>query len=139
MTDTKAGTASGDEVQTVFTIASWDEKPYVEESGVKLTKARFEKEYRGDIAGKSVSESLMVYRPDGSASFIGHERFEATVRGAKGTFVVRFEGEYRDNIAESRGVIVEGAGTGELAGLKGEMSGKAGHENEHPVLFRLVR
>jgi hypothetical protein len=139
MTDTKARTAAGDEVHTVFTIASWDEKPHHEEGGVKLTRARFEKEYRGDIAGRSVTESLMVYRPDGTASFAGHERFEGTVRGAKGTFVLQFEGEYRDNVAKSRAVIIEGAGTGELAGLKGEVNGAAGPEKEHPLVFHFRR
>lgn len=129
--------AALEEVRTVFTIVSWDETPYIEADGVKLTKARFEKEYRGDIAGKSVTESLMVYRPDGSASFIGHERFEGSVRGRKGTFVIQSVGEYRNDVAESRGVVVQGAGTGELKDLRGEVPFKAGHAKEYPLMFRL--
>ena len=129
--------AAREDIRTVFTIASWDEKPYLETDGVKLTKARFEKEYRGDIAGKSVTESLMVYRPDGSASYVGHERFEGTVRGKRGSFVLSSSGEYRNDVAESRSVVVEGSGTGELRGLKGDVPWKGGHEKEHPLVFHL--
>lgn len=129
--------AAREEVPTVFTIASWKEEPYLESDGIKLTKARFEKEYRGDIEGKSVTESLMVYRPDGTASFVGHERFEGTVRGKKGTFIIQSQGEYRNDIAEGPGVILKGAGTGELKDLEGDVPFKAGHEKEHPLVFRL--
>ena len=111
--------AAREEVSTVFTIADWKEEPYLESDGIKLTKARYEKEYRGDIEGKSVTESLMVYRPDGTASYVGHERFEGNVRGKKGSFIIQSEGEYRNDIAEGPGVIVKGAGTGELEGPRG--------------------
>jgi hypothetical protein len=129
--------AQREDIETVFTLAGWEEKPYVEAEGVKLTKARFEKEYRGDVAGRSVSEMLMVYRPDGTAKFVGFERFEGTVRGRTGTFVIQGEGTFQAGVADSRGVVVEGAGTGELRGLSGEAIYKSSHAEEYPMVFRL--
>jgi hypothetical protein len=124
-------------VHTVFTLAGWDEKPYEEADGVKLTKARFQKKYSGEIEGNSVTESLMVYRPDGTASFVGHERLAGTVRGKRGTFVIQFVGEFRNGVADSRGVIVKGAGTGDLSQVTGEVPYKSGSAKEYPMVFRL--
>jgi hypothetical protein len=126
-----------EEVPTVFTIASWDEKPYAEADGVKLTRAHFEKEYRGGVSGKSATEALMVYRRDGSASFVALERFEGAVRGRSGTLVIQSEGEFRSGVVESRGIVVAGAGTGELAGVTGEVPYKSGHASEYPIVFRV--
>jgi hypothetical protein len=124
-------------VTTTFTIAAWDEKPYDEQDGLKLTKARFEKAYRGDIAGRSVTESLMVYRSDGTASFVSHERFEGSVRGKSGSFVIQATGRYTSGVVDSLGRIVEGSGTGELRGIAGEVPYKSGEAKEYPLTFRL--
>jgi hypothetical protein len=129
--------AEREDVETVFTLAGWDEKPYFEADGVKLTKARFEKVYQGGLVGRSVSEMLMVYRPDGTAVFVGYERFEGSVRGRTGSFVVEGQGSFRGGVADSRGVIVEGAGSGELRALSGEAIYKSAHADEYPMVYRL--
>jgi hypothetical protein len=125
------------DVHTVFTLAGFDEKPYHEADGVKLTKARFDKKYRGDIEGIGIAESLMVYRPDGTASFVGLERFEGTIRGKRGSIVIQSEGEYRGGIVDSRGHVVKGAGTGDLGKVTGEVPYKSGQAKEYPMVFRL--
>src|SRR4029078_2386474 len=54
-----------------FTIKSWDEKPYSEgEDLPKLTRAAVTKTFIGDIAGNGHVEYLMMYRNDGSATFV---------------------------------------------------------------------
>ncbi|MCI0570271.1 MAG: DUF3224 domain-containing protein [Myxococcaceae bacterium] len=126
------------EVRAVFSNSDWSEQPYAESDGVKLTKARYVNDYRGDVEGRSVTESLMVYRTDGRVTFVGLERFEGRVLGRAGTFVVHSEGEYRDGVAESRGRIVPGAGTGELRTLTGEATYRAVHAAEHAVVFQLA-
>ena len=58
-----------------FTVKSWDEKPYSEgQDRPRLTRASVMKTYSGDIKGEGEVEYLMMYRSDGSASFVGHER-----------------------------------------------------------------
>ena len=61
--------------KATFALSAWDEKPYDEMNGVpKLTRASVNKSYQGDITGEGKLEYLMMYRDDGSASFIGMER-----------------------------------------------------------------
>ncbi|MGA9525968.1 MAG: DUF3224 domain-containing protein [Myxococcaceae bacterium] len=126
------------DVRAVFSDSGWDERSYVETDGVKLAKVRFERAYRGDLEGNSVTELLMVYRTDASVTFTGLERFEGRVLGKSGSFVIHSEGEYRDGATDSRGKVVPGAGTGELLTLSGNASYKAGHDREQPVVYRLA-
>ena len=58
-----------------FAIKTWDEKPYSETPGEpKLTRASVTKTFSGDVEGDGQVEYLMMYRSDGSASFVGLER-----------------------------------------------------------------
>jgi Protein of unknown function (DUF3224) len=58
-----------------FAITSWDEKPYAEGQDLpRLTRASVAKTYSGDIVGEGHVEYLMMYRSDGSATFVGLER-----------------------------------------------------------------
>lgn len=125
------------EVQAVFSHSEWTEQAYQEADGVKLSEVRFVSDYRGDVEGRSVTELLMVYRRDGSVTSVGLERFEGTVLGRAGSFVLRCEGEYRDGVAENRGAIVPGTGAGALEALTGEAHYRATHAPENAVLFRL--
>src|SRR6266508_2090077 len=72
-----------------FTIKRWDEKPYGEgEDLPKLTRATVTKTFTGDIAGEGHIEYLMMYRGDGSATFVGLERVVGQVAGKAGSFVL---------------------------------------------------
>ena len=39
-----------------FEIESWEEEPYEEREGAKLTRTRLRKTFRGDIEGESTAE-----------------------------------------------------------------------------------
>lgn len=118
-----------------FRITKWDEQPYLEDSGMKLTRALVESVYEGDLVGTSSSQTLMVYRPDGSASFVGHERFVGTLFGEAGTFVLETQGTYVDGKAHSNNIIVRGAGTGALRELGGRMSYSVAHAESYAVVL----
>ena len=116
-----------------FAIKGWDEKPYSEESGLpKLTRASVIKTYQGDIAGEAQVEYLMLYRPDGSATFVGLERVVGRLGGKTGSFVLQREGVFEDGLAKESYTVVPGSATGELAGLRGEGRSAVGHGVEHP-------
>jgi hypothetical protein len=69
--------------KATFDVKAWDEKPYNEMNGLpKLTRVSATKSYQGDITGEGKLEYLMMYRDDGSASFLGLERVVAVARGA---------------------------------------------------------
>jgi hypothetical protein len=116
-----------------FKIESWDEKPLAEgEDSPRMTRATVVKTLTGEIAGESRVEYLMVYRPDGSASFVGLERVVAEIAGRKGGFVLQRTGTFEDGHAKESYSIVPGSGTGDLKGLEGEGRSSVGHGMEHP-------
>ena len=58
-----------------FAINNWDERPYSEGQDLpRLTRASVTKTFTGDIEGEGQVEYLMMYRSDGSATFVGLER-----------------------------------------------------------------
>ncbi|HEX6943578.1 MAG TPA: DUF3224 domain-containing protein [Gemmatimonadaceae bacterium] len=120
-----------------FAITSWDEKPYSEGPGLpKLTRASVSKTLTGDIEGESRSEYLMMYREDGSATFVGLERVTGRIAGKSGTFVLQRSGAFENGQAKESYTVVSGSATGELAGLHGEGSSDVGHGLEHPFSLK---
>jgi Protein of unknown function (DUF3224) len=118
----------------IFAIKSWDEKPYNEAEGLpKLTRASVTKTFRGDIEGESQVEYLMVYRVDGSATFVGLERVLGRLGEKSGSFVLQRSGTFDGKVAQESYSVVVGSGTGELSTLRGEGSSTAGHAKENPM------
>jgi hypothetical protein len=116
-----------------FAIKGWDEKPYSEGQDLpKLTRAAVTKTLTGDIAGEGHVEYLMMYRSDGSATFIGFERIVGRLAGRAGSFVLQRAGVFENGMAKESYAVVSGSGTGELQGLRGEGATAVGHGMEHP-------
>ena len=122
----------------VFEIKSWDEKPWQPlEGGGKLTRAAVAKVWRGDITGESAWESLMCYRPDGTAVFLGFERIAGAIGGKQGSFVLEATGSYQNGAATCDCRVVPGSGTGGLTGLAGEGRYVATHADYPNVKFAM--
>jgi Protein of unknown function (DUF3224) len=119
-----------------FSIKAWDEKPYSDEPDrPKLTRASVRKELSGDLEGSGQVEYLMMYRPDGTAVFVGLERVEGRLGGKEGTFVLQRTGVFEEGQARESYSVVSGSGTGELQGLEGEGRSSVGHGTEHPFVL----
>jgi hypothetical protein len=117
-----------------FTLKSWDEKPYSEGPDVpKLTRATVTRTFTGDISGEGHVEYLMMYRGDGSATFVGLERIVGHLAGKTGSFVLQRSGVFENGMAKESYVVIPGSGTGELGDLRGEGTSAVGHGNEHPL------
>src|SRR5512135_3034040 len=116
-----------------FAIKSWDEKPYHEGQDVpKLTRASVIKTFTGDIEGEGQVEYLMMYRSDGSATFVGLERIVGRIGAKAGTFVLQRTGVFEDGQAKESYSVIPGSATGQLRGLRGDGSSAVGHGTEHP-------
>ena len=116
-----------------FTIKSWDESPYSEGQDLpKLTRARVAKIFTGDIEGEGQVEYLMMYRSDGSATFVGLERVVGRIGDKTGTFVLQRTGQFAGGQAKESYSVVPESATGELRGLRGEGSSSLGHATEYP-------
>lgn len=116
-----------------FVIKSWDEKPYSEGQELpKLTRASVTKTFTGDIEGEGQVEYLMMYRSDGSATFVGLERVVGQIGGKTGTFVLQRIGVFESGQAKESYSVIPGSATGELRGLQGDGRSAVGHGTEHP-------
>lgn len=116
-----------------FAIKTWDEKPYGEGPGLpKLTRASVTKSFTGDLEGEGHVEYLMMYRSDGSATFVGFERVVGRIGGRSGSFVLQRAGIFEGGQAKETYSVVAGSATGELSGLRGDGSSSVGHGTEHP-------
>jgi hypothetical protein len=116
-----------------FAITAWDEKPYSEGPGLpKLTRASVTKTLSGDIEGDGQVEYLMMYRSDGSATFVGIERVVGRIAGKAGSFVLQRSGVFEDGQAKESYSVIPGSATGDLQGLRGDGSTAVGHGMEHP-------
>jgi hypothetical protein len=119
-----------------FTIKSWDEKVCREDQDLpKLTLASVTKVYSGDIRGEGQGEYLMMYRSDGSATFVGLERVVGGIAGKSGSFVLQRQGVFEGGQAKESYSVIFGSGTGELAGLVGEGRSAVGHGMEQPFML----
>jgi hypothetical protein len=109
-----------------FTVKSWDENTYSElEGNGKLTRATVAFAFEGDLSAEAGWDAVMCYRPDGTAVFSGFQHTTGTLGGQEGSFVLRADGEFVDGEARSTWQVVEGSGTGALAGLSGSGSAVA--------------
>ena len=116
-----------------FAIKNWDEKPYSEGQDLpKLTRASVTKAFTGDVEGESHVEYLMMYRADGSATFVGLERVVGRIGDKSGTFVLQRSGVFEGGQAKESYSVVPGSGTGDLRGLRGDGKSAVGHGLEHP-------
>ena len=119
-----------------FAIKSWDEKPYSEGPGLpKLTRATVTKTFTGDIEGEGHVEYLMMYRSDGSATFLGLERISGRIGGRAGSFVVQRIGVFEGGQAKESYSVIPGSATGDLLGLAGSGTSAVGHGMEHPFVL----
>ena len=75
----------------------------------------------------------MMYRDDGSASFIGLERVVGTVGGRSGSFVPQHSGTFKEGVATTTLVVVPGSGSGDLRGLRGNGEFVVGHQQPYSM------
>ena len=103
-----------------FEITRWDETPYDEPAdGPRLSRITVAKNFSGEIEGESIAELLTCQEKEAAAGYVAYEVVIARVGGRAGSFVIQHAAS--DDGAQDRlyGVVVPGAGTGGLSGLRG--------------------
>jgi hypothetical protein len=104
-----------------FEVTSWSEDQAEGLKGTaKVTKATFGQRFSGDIEADTVADTVMTYRPDGTADYLGFQRVSGQLGGRKGTFVLQAVGGFDGQVARADITVVPGSGTDELAGLRGK-------------------
>lgn len=114
-----------------FDVTGWDGAAYdAPAEGPHLSRVAIRKAFRGDLEGESTGEGLFcgMNDPAAGAGYVVSERFAGLLGGRRGTFVIQHGGIAAPGAApHSFGHIVPGSGTGELAGLGGEVVFGEGH------------
>jgi hypothetical protein len=117
-------------VEAKLKIESWDEKPYRElDEGGKLTRADILLSGPDDGLTSATSEALMFYRADGTSAYVTVMQISGTLGGRQGSFVLQGQGTYDGTTARGQSRVVEGSGTGELAGLSGTGESVSTHDD----------
>lgn len=110
----------GSQATGTFTIDTWEEEPYDERDGAKLTRTRVTKTFHGQIEGQSTAELLMAYAQEGSAAYVGFERIVGRVHDRSGSFVLQHTATGSRGAQSASWSVVPDSGTGELRSLRGE-------------------
>lgn len=116
-----------------FKVENWNEDKTVEAEAGATSMARVEQSLSGAIEGAGLAQWLMCYRPDKTADFVGLQRIEGSIDGRSGTVVLTSNGTFDGARAAGEMRVVEGSGTGELAGVSGSGTFDAPHGSEMTV------
>ena len=104
-----------------FDIDSWDEQPWDDGLGARLTRTRVKKTFHGEIEGTSVGELLMAYAQDtASRAYVGFEWIVGTIGGKTGGFVLHHTATTSFAGQAVSWSVVPDSGTGGLFGIRGE-------------------
>ncbi|MEV5747224.1 DUF3224 domain-containing protein [Actinoallomurus sp. NPDC052308] len=104
-----------------FVLDTWDaEKPYDERDGATCTRVHVEKTFSGGLTGASTAELTTVGTEAGPAAYVGIERFEGTLDGRTGAFLLQHNAGAEHGKPWLTWKIVETSGTGDLKGIRGE-------------------
>lgn len=107
-----------------FVIDQRDETP-IDWAGARMRRAHWTKKFTGDLSGTSAVEFIMG-ELDGAGGgeaarvYVGVERFDCTLRGRSGTFVLVHTATMLGSEHQAQWTILPGSGTGELAGISGQ-------------------
>jgi hypothetical protein len=95
-----------------------------------------EKQYHGDLEGSGTGEMLtgMTAVP-GSAGYVAIEKITGTLAGRRGTFHLQHSGTMNRGKPSLLITVIPDSGTGELAGLAGNMDIQIARDGSHSYAF----
>ena len=117
-----------------FRVTGGTDAPYEEPTdGLRLTHASGTQRWEGDLAGDGAVHWLMAFRPDGTARFVGLQRFSGTLLGRSGSWVATATGDHADGASRIQLQIVPDSGTDGVRGITGagELEAPGGAEGAY--------
>jgi hypothetical protein len=95
----------------------------VEAESANLGRMSIDKQFHGDLEATSKGEMLSaVTDVKDSAGYVAMERVTGTLHGRSGTFVLQHSGTMTRGAPQLSVTVVPDSGTGQLAGLAGEIT-----------------
>jgi hypothetical protein len=94
-----------------------------------------DKQFHGDLEATSKGEMLSIMSEvKGSAGYVAMEKVTGKLAGRAGTFALQHSGTMNRGVAHLSVTVVPDSGTGELAGISGQMEINIA-EGKHSYLF----
>ena len=98
------------------------EPPFLDESGVTLSRNAVSKTFHGEMAGTSEAQMIAAFTATpGSAGYVAIEHFTGSVEGKSGSFVMQHSGLMNRGDAQLTVTIVPDSGSGDLTGISGTL------------------
>jgi hypothetical protein len=113
-------------IDGTFAVTRMGGEDELADVGVRITHAYGGQRFDGGIAGEGSVDWLMCYGPDKTAELVGVQRIDGTIDGRRGSLVFTSRGRHDGTRSMGDWQVVEGSGTGELAGARGSGSWQAG-------------
>jgi hypothetical protein len=92
------------------------------DGGGSLAHSWGEQAFSGDISGDGSVHWLISYASDKTARLIGLQRIKGSVGGRTGSLVIEATADHNGASSHGSWTIVDGSGTGQLAGITGSGS-----------------
>ncbi len=106
-----------------FDVTRTAEPPYDTREGATLGRMKFDKRFEGSLVGTSVVDMMAAGSSvKGSAGYVALERVEGQLDGRTGSFVLQHSGTMDRGIPSLSVTVVPDTATGELVGLRGQMT-----------------
>jgi hypothetical protein len=97
-------------------------EPYNQEAGAGIGRQSIEKRYAGDLEATGRGEMISAAtRAKGSGAYVAFERVTGVLRGRRGSFTLQHCATLNRGVPQLTVTVVPQSGSGELAGLSGEM------------------
>src|SRR5262245_43437284 len=125
----------GKTVTSAFTITGWEDEPFGEQDGVKLSRVRVTKTFQGEIEGHSIAALVMAGALAGSAAYVGLEQVVGSIEGRSGSFVLQHSATMTKDAQVLRLTVAPDSGTGDLLGLRGEARIDIDAEGGHTLML----
>jgi hypothetical protein len=87
-----------------------------------LSRMTIDKQFHGDLEGTSKGQMLAAGDPRTSGVYVAIEKFNGTLKGRNGTFILHHTGLMTRGAPQLSIEVVPDSGTGQLAGLTGKLT-----------------
>lgn len=94
---------------------------YDRREGTTLSRRKLRKHFHGALEGDSSGDFLLAVAASGAAAYVGVERFEGSLAGRRGSFVLVHSAHRSPERQSAHIPVLPGSGSDELAGLRGEL------------------
>ncbi len=110
---------------------------YNKDEGALLGRMSIDKQFHGDLDATSKGEMLStgVPGPKGSGAYVAIERVTGMLHGKRGSFALVHNATMTQGVPYLNIIVAPGSGTGELAGLSGQMKIDIAPGGKHSYTF----